>query len=212
MARFTARLFEKALRAKKTGLFLAVLSGGKTPRPFFEILKGTKIDWSRVNFYMADERLAPAGSAGSNFGQADRLLFSKIKIPPANLHPVKISNPSQAAVTYEKEIRKLSADSGSLDLVVLGLGEDGHIASLFPGSPALDEDKKLVSFIRAPKGVKPGSRITMTLKALNSADTIILIASGPLKRPAFAQTAANNKKIPAARLNPRRNLYILFSS
>ena len=211
MARFAVGLFKKALRGKNPGPLLTALSGGKTPVPFLKILSGLKIDWRRAHFFMADERLVPLSSRGSNFGQARRLLFSKIKIPPVNLHPVKVSRPASAAGAYGKELRKHAGASGGLDIVFLGLGEDGHTASLFPGSPALAERKKLVSPVRAPADVKPEARITLTLKVLNSAGTIVLMASGPSKKTAFIQTAACNKKMPAARLSPRGRLYLLFS-
>lgn len=211
MAGFAAKLFGKALRAKKQGPLIAALSGGRTPGLFFGLLAGLDADWTRVHFFMADERLVTPGSADSNYEQARRLLFSRINIPPANLHAVNGLRPDRAAAAYERELLKLAGPSGAPDMVFLGLGEDGHTASLFPGSPALGVKNRSIIPARAPKGVKPASRITMTLKAINSAGTIVLMAAGPAKRGVFKRAAARDESIPAGRLRASGRLYLLFS-
>lgn len=209
MARFAAGLLTRALRAKK-GRLLVALPGGRTPLPLFEALAARGADWPRVHFFMADERLVPAGSPGSNFGQADRSLFSRIGIPRENLHAVKPGPPRRAAAGYGREIREL-AGAGGLNLVFLGLGEDGHIASLFPGSAGLRAAAGLVLPARAPAGVKPASRITLSLPALNAAGTVVLMALGPAKKAVFARAAAGDAALPAGRLSPRGALYLLYS-
>jgi len=211
MARFAAGLLKKALRGKRPGPLLAALSGGRTPAPLLKVLAESGTDWSRAHFFMADERLVPAGSPDSNFGQARRLFFSKIRIPEANLHRVKGSAPGRAAAAYEKEIVKTAGPAGAFDIIFLGLGGDGHTASVFPGSPALSENKKLVLPVSAPGKIKPRQRITLTLKALNSAATVVLMASDRSKKPVFARAAAGDATIPAGRLRPRGKLYLLFS-
>lgn len=210
LARFAAGLLTKALR-EKTGRLLVALPGGKTPLPLFKALAAGRTDWSRVHIFMTDERLVPAGSPASNFGQADRSLFSKIEIPPGNLHAVKPGSPRRAAAAYGREIKRLAGSAGGPDLVFLGLGEDGHIASLFPGSAALSAAAGLVLPARAPEGVKPASRITLSLPALNSAPTVVLMAIGQAKKAVFARAAAGDAALPAGRLRPRGALYLLYS-
>jgi len=206
MAAYAAGLFAKVLRAKKHGPLLAALPGGKTPARLFRKLVSMDLPWERSVFFMSDERLVPLSSRQSNFGAARRLLFSKIGVPRANLRPVI----PPGAAAYEKELLEATGGSGRLDLVFLGLGEDGHTASLFPGSPAL-QSARLVSGAEAPRGATPRRRVTLTLKALAKAGTIILLASGPAKKEIFARAAAGDKKIPAGRLKPRGDLYLLYS-
>lgn len=210
LARFAAGLLIKALREKK-GPLLVALPGGRTPLPLFEALAAARADWSRVHFFMTDERLVPAGSPASNFGQAKKLLFSKTAIPPRNLHAVKPGSPRRAAAAYGREIRALAGRAAGPDLVFLGLGEDGHIASIFPGSAALRAAAGPVLPARAPAGVKPASRITLSLAALNAARTVALMAIGRAKRPVFARSADGDAALPAGRLSPRGVLYLLYS-
>ncbi len=199
LAAFAGALFARALRGKQAGPLLAALPGGNTPLPFFRRLAAMRLPWEKAVFFMSDERLVPAASKHSNFGSARRNLFSKIKIPRANLRPLRLGRGAAAA-----------GPEGRLDIVFLGLGADGHTASLFPGSPAL-ASRRLIAAAAAPAGVVPARRITLTLKALNRAATVVLLAAGPAKRAAFLQAAAGDKKIPAGRLRPRGELYLLFS-
>ena len=99
-----------------------------------------------------------------------------------------------------------------MDLVFLGLGEDGHTASLFPGSPALDEMDKFVCAAAAPCGIKPAKRVTLTLKALNRAGALVLMAAGPAKKEVFDRAARGDRTIPAGRLRPNGNLTLLYSA
>lgn len=208
MAAFAAALFSRALRGRQAGPLLAALPGGGTPLLFFRRLAALDLPWKKAVFFMSDERLVPAASKHSNFGSARRNLFSKIQIPRANLRPLR-QGPGTAAA-YEKELKAAAGSGGRLDLVFLGLGADGHTASLFPGSPAL-ASRRLVAAAAAPAGVAPARRVTLTLKALNRAETVVLLAAGPAKKAAFLKAAAGDKKIPAGRLRPRGDLYLLFS-
>jgi len=206
VAGFAAGFFEAALREKSRGKFLVAISGGRTPAGLFKKLSALPLPWDRVVFFMADERLVPLSSPDSNFGAARRALFSRIKIPAANLRPVK-----NGAAAYEKELLKETGDSGRLDLIFLGLGEDGHTASLFPGSPVLHERGRFVSAARAPRGARPEKRVTLTLKALNRARALVLMASGPGKKKIFERAARGDRSIPAGRLRPRGGLHLLYS-
>jgi 6-phosphogluconolactonase len=208
MAAYAAGLYKQAL-LKKRGPLLAAVSGGRTPERLFKKLASLRLPWERAVFFMADERLVPLSSPHSNFGAARKALFSKIPIPPENLHPVRPA--AGAAAAYEKELLRAAGPSGGLDLVFLGLGADGHTASIFPGAPAPVPAGRLVGPARAPRSVKPAPRVTLTLKALNGAATLVLLASGPDKKEMFDRAARGDKKIPAGQLRPRGKLYLLFS-
>ena len=206
MAAFAAGLYKKALLEKR-GPLLAAVSGGRTPERLFKELASLALPWERAVFFMADERLVPLSSPHSNFGAARKALFAKIAIPKANLRPVGIK--PGAAAAYEKGLVKEAGPDGGLDLVFLGLGADGHTASIFPGATA--PAGRLVSPAKAPPGVKPARRITLTLRALNAADTLVLLAAGPDKKEMFERAARGDKRIPAGQLNPREKLYLLYS-
>lgn len=208
MAGFAAGLFRKALLGK-AGKFTAALSGGGTPAGLFKQLSALPLPWSRVVFFMADERLVPLSSAESNFGMARARLFSKIKIPRGNLHPVK-PGPG-AAAAYGRELLRETGGTGRLDLVFLGLGEDGHTASLFPGSRALEENGAPVCAALAPRGAKVRHRVTLSLKTINKAFMVVLMAAGPAKKKIFERALLRDIKIPAGLLNPRGEIYFLFS-
>ena len=207
MAAFAAGLFKRAL-LKRNGPLLTALSGGRTPERLFRKLAALPLPWEKAVFFMADERLVPLSSPHSNFGAARKALFAKIPVPKPNLHPVRLK--PGAAAAYEKELLKAAGPDGSLDLVYLGLGNDGHTASIFPGAP-LAGNARLVSPARAPRGVKPSRRVTLTMKALNGAGTLVLMASGPEKKEMFGRAARGDKSIPAGRLRPRGKLYLLYS-
>ena len=208
MADFAARLFKKAL-FEKSGKFIVALSGGRTPARLLKKLSALPLPWCRVVFFMADERLVPLSSPESNFGAARALLFSKIKIPRRNLHPVPPG--AGAAARYGRELLEETGGSGRLDFILLGLGEDGHTASLFPGSPALKENKKPVCAVLAPRGIKTRRRVTLSLKTINKASAVVLLASGPSKKKILKQALLGDKDIPAGLLNPRGELRFLFS-
>lgn len=201
MAAFAAGLFKKAL-LNKAGLFTAALPGGRTPLPLFDLLAGMELPWDRAVLMMTDERLVPASSPRSNFGAAAARLFLKVRIPRRNLLRAEARDfPRRLAA---------AAPGGSPDLVLLGLGADGHTASLFPGSPALGNSAPACP-VTAPPGVQPRRRVTLTLKTINGSPLVILMAAGAGKKQMFARAAAGDKKIPAGLLNPRGKFYLLYS-
>ena len=209
MADFAAELFRKAVLGK-AGRFTAALSGGSTPERLFKKLSALRLPWDRVVFFMADERLVPLSSGESNFAAARAQLFSRIGIPRRNLRPV--SPGIGAAAAYARALLKETGGSGRLDFIFLGLGEDGHTASLFAGSPALKEKKRAVCSALAPDGAKIRRRITLALKTINSASSVVLMAAGPSKKAIFGRALRRDKKIPAGLLNPRGEMYLLYSS
>lgn len=203
MARFAAGLFGRALRGK-AGAFTAALPGGRTPARLFRQLAALKLPWEKAVLFMSDERLVPVSSPDSNFGAASRALFSKIDIPPGNLRRPR------TAGSFSAELKKAAGRDGRLDMVVLGLGADGHTASIFPGSRAWTR-RGTAAEVSAPAGVRPRARLTLTPAAIEKARIVVLLASGPEKRDVFRRAAAGDASIPAGRLRPRGRFYLLFS-
>jgi 6-phosphogluconolactonase len=193
----------------KSGRFGLCLSGGTTPRRAYELLGAPPlrdaIDWQRIHVFWGDERFVPPDHPDSNYRMACEALLEKVPIPAGQIHPVPVGAGSAeaAAALYEKELQGfygskiLEPQRPLFDLLLLGLGEDGHIASLFPGTEALNERSAWVASV---KGVKPEARITLTFPAIASSREILLLVSGAAKRNALARALAGDAELPAARL------------
>jgi 6-phosphogluconolactonase len=185
------------------------LSGGSTPQHLYSLLASPdykdQIPWSNVELFWGDERCVPPDHPESNFRMAQEALLSKIKIPPQNIHRMRGEQETQAAAAeYEKELQKIfGLNSGALprfDLILLGIGEDGHTASLFPGSEALNETKHLVV---APFVAKLNSyRLSLTLPVLNNAANVWFLVMGASKADAVKQALSASSDLPAARVQP----------
>ncbi len=164
-----------------------------------------EIDWQNIIVFWADERCVPPDHADSNFGNAFKLLFSKVPLPQANIHRIRgEEEPASAAKDYEDEIRAVFPENEFpvFDLVVLGMGSDGHTASLFPGAPILDEKKRLAVPVFAEH---PGSwRISLTLPVINNAKQILFIVTGKAKAAMLATVlnSRNNPSLPASLVSP----------
>jgi 6-phosphogluconolactonase len=185
-----------------------VLTGGKTPKPVYELLGtqacSTHIDWERIHIFWGDERCVPPENPESNFGMAYDALISRIPVPQENVHRMRGElDPEQAAKLYEREILDFFQGSGvpSFDLLLLGMGEDGHTASLFPGTHW--DEKKLVIANHVPQsGAK---RISMTPLILNAADETIFLIAGRSKAKALACVLENPAcDYPAAKIHAGR--------
>ncbi|WHZ17334.1 MAG: 6-phosphogluconolactonase, eukaryotic type [Nitrospira sp.] len=176
------RLGEQAIAER--GRFLVALSGGSTPKALYSILASPeyapRLDWSKVQFLFGDERNVPPSHADSNFAMADKALFAPLRIPSVQIHRMKGEDqPEAAAAQYEDSLRRLTGASGpwpQLDLVLLGMGEDGHTASLFPGTPSLHERTRWVVPSLSPQGTR--SRLTLTLGVINHATVILFLVTG----------------------------------
>lgn len=180
---------------REEGLFRVALSGGSTPRKFYSLLSDferpfrAQMPWDNIHFCWGDERHVPPDHPDSNYRMAREVLFSKVPVPPENIHRVKseIAEASEAADRYEETLRKLfrlSTDQlPRFDLILLGLGSDGHTASIFPGSRVTKEKRRLVvaSWVERLKS----SRITLTPPVLNKAETVVFLVSGLAKAPAL---------------------------
>jgi 6-phosphogluconolactonase len=184
--RFVA-LAREAIQAR--GAFHVALSGGKTPAAMYRVLAADdlriKVDWNRVHLCWSDERSVPPTHTDSNFGMADRELIARVSMPPANVHRMEAerSDAERAAEEYEALLRKgLPSGPGGFpcfDLIYLGMGPDGHTASLFPGSVGLSEKKRGVIFqpVVIADGT-PAKRMTFTFPLLNAARVVIFLVTG----------------------------------
>jgi 6-phosphogluconolactonase len=172
-ARAAARIaleLTKAIGAR--GKASLALAGGTTPKATYEALAGLPLEWSVIDIFFGDERCVPADHSDSNYRMAKAALFDRIAIPSERVHRMQgeLADRDAAARAYEAEL------PDRLDVVVLGIGEDAHTASLFPGSPALLEAQRLVLPVIGPK--PPPERLSLTLPALRRAHLCLVLGSG----------------------------------
>lgn len=189
------------------GRFTAALSGGRTPAGFYAVLaRQPGLPWSRTDLFMVDERLVPAGSPESNARLIGQSLLAGLAAPPAATHFVRteLSDAAAAAADYEGELLRVFSSFGVadpvFDLVLLGIGPDGHTASLFPGSAALEERSRLVAGVPAEGARLP--RVTLTLPLINAARRVAFLVTGPEKSPALRRVLSGDRRLPAARVQP----------
>ena len=176
------------------GEFRLCLAGGSTPQATYELLASRfhhSIDWSEVQFYWGDERCVAPDDQASNFGMADRTMLSKLGLQPTQIHRMRgEATPAEAAEAYENELRSGfglgPGEYPSFNLMLLGLGENAHIASLFPHHPALHEKERLAIAV-AVEAPQP-QRITLTAPVLNNAERIIFLVAGAGKAEAVKHT------------------------
>src|SRR5262249_8311944 len=187
---------------KQTSCSVA-LSGGSTPKRLYELLaqgEGGHIDWNRVQVFFSDERNVPPIDAESNYGMAKEALFASGLVPEGNIHRIKGELAADAAAQeYEDDI-KTALDDSVFDLILLGLGPDGHTASLFPDSPALNENQKLVAGNRVEK--LNSERITFTYPLLNRAASVLFLASGTDKSKIARAVLNGEGDYPSQRVKP----------
>ncbi|HEY1267387.1 MAG TPA: 6-phosphogluconolactonase [Candidatus Binatia bacterium] len=191
------------------GRFTVALSGGNTPRALYAALAGSEfrseIAWDHVHFFWGDERSVPADHPDSNYRMAYETLLSRVPVTQANIHRIETERgPEKAAAAYEAELRDFFALSPSVfprfDLILLGIGEEGHTASLFPGSAALEERERLVIATYVEK--LKTDRITFTLPLLNSAAEVAFLVSGKSKAGVVKEMLHDGADLPAARVAP----------
>lgn len=192
-------------------LFIA-LSGGSTPGAMFRHLAtpaiAKDIPWKWVHFFWGDERCVPPDHPDSNYGTARQILFEDIDIPPENIHRIRgEASPVKEAFRYAREILSLLPQNPAgrpvFHRIFLGMGEDGHTASLFPAAPALSVDDKICAIALHP--VTQQKRITLTLPVINSAREVTFLVSGASKAARVAQIfqrAPGYQELPAAKVHP----------
>ena len=195
--------------------FLVSLSGGSTPTKLYKILANEKLDWQRTHFFWGDERCVPADDDGNNYGQAKKVLFDKINVPPENIHRV-ISElePREAAEKYSSTLKQFAdapLDWPRFDLVLLGMGDDGHTASLFPNSP-VDVDKPVIA-VTANYQDRPANRVSLTQLVFNDARNIFFLVLGTSKAEALKKVLSDAqipKELPAQRIDPTEGRVVWF--
>lgn len=204
---------ELVLQAERErGRVLLVLSGGSTPLPVYERLAKLALPWTQMHLFWGDERCAPPEDSFSNYGNARRALISKVPIPENNVHRIRVErDPPEAAQVYEDELRRFfGSDPPIMDLILLGVGSDGHTASLFPGGPELAEDQRWVVNSEPPAGIEPAlPRITLTLPIINQARAVLFLAAGKDKRQATSsilRVSGAGKELPAGLVRPKGEL------
>ncbi len=185
--------------------FRVALSGGRTPMSFYQALvqeQAHALDWTQVDFFWSDERMAPPDHVDSNYGLASALIFKPLHIADAQIYRMVVEQgrPEQIAAEYEKTIRSVLGDSPVFDLILLGLGEDGHTASLFPDSAALGYERQWVGAHWVEK--LSAHRITFTFTLLNQARHIMFLAHGEKKAVTLADVLSLQLH-PAALVKPK---------
>ena len=210
-------IYEITFESSQPTLNIA-LSGGETPKILFEVLNkkyDTKIPWERIHFWWGDERCVPPENENSNFKAANDLLFSKINIPKENIHRIKGENvPEKEVVRYKKEIEENLNYRGNnpvFDLVILGLGEDGHTASIFPDQVELFEEENICAVSQHP--LTGQFRITLTGRVLNNSSRIFFLVTGANKAQRISEIMNDDeaaKLLPAYYISPENGTVIWF--
>jgi 6-phosphogluconolactonase len=202
-----------ALEAENT--FRVSLSGGSTPKTLFGLLASdefkSRFPWERVSWYWGDERFVPYDSPESNYRMTREAMFDKAPVSAKNIHPVPVDGtPEDAARRYERTLQQtygaatLDRARPLFDVTLLGLGPDGHTASLLPGEPVLEERKRWVA---AVSHGRPEVRITMTYPVIESSKLVAFLVSGSEKAPIFRAIRAGGSDVPAARVQPVGELF-----
>jgi 6-phosphogluconolactonase len=194
-----------------TGVFAVALSGGSTPQRLYECLARppflARFPWPRARWFWGDERFVAQGDALSNFRMTREAMLSVAPVPATNIHAVAtgLASPADAASAYEQTLKSfygrdtLDPARPLFDVTLLGLGTDGHTASLFPGTSVLDER---VRWVAPVVGVKAEPRITLTYPALESSRNVAFLVSGEDKRAMLSRLRQGDRSIPAGRLAP----------
>lgn len=209
LARHVAEWMTAAALATE-GAFRVSLSGGSTPRALYGLLASDafvrRFPWQRVSWYWGDERFVPHDHPDSNYRMTREAMLSKAPVPPANVHPVPADGtPDEAALRYERTLQAaygaatLDSSRPLFDITLLGLGPDGHTASLLPDEPVLGERKRWVA---AVSHGRPEVRITMTYPVIESSRHVAFLVAGQEKAAMLETIRAGGSQVPAARVKP----------
>ena len=216
MVRKWEEISEEAIERK--GVFAAALSGGKTPVNFYQTLAENKgmLSWNKTHLFLVDERFLSFEDKDSNYRLLRNTLLDKIEISQENIHPIPTgsSTPQISARVYEEDLRiffKLRSEQyPEFDLILLGIGEDGHTASLFPGSPVLKERDSLAAAVILDE-IKH-HRITLTLPVINHARQVVFLVSGKGKASVLKKVVSQkDPSLPASMVNPDRGRLLFLS-
>jgi 6-phosphogluconolactonase len=220
-ALFDGAANEFAVRAKnsvaQTGRFTVSLSGGSTPKSLYSALAGTtfaSLPWNKIFFFWGDERHVPPDSPDSNYRMVNNALLSKVPVPAENIFRVHAEEKDANAVAeeYEKQVSNFfklkPGEFPSFDLVLLGLGPDGHTASLFPDSAGLKEEKRIFIANRVEK--MDTDRLTFTYPVLNAAACDMFLVSGESKTEKVRKILEEHQDFPAAKVAPKEGDLLWF--
>jgi 6-phosphogluconolactonase len=199
---------------RERGRFLLVLSGGSTPRPLYETLArepfAAGLPWDRTHLFWGDERCVPPNDPNSNYRMAEETLISRVSVPPENVHRIlgESASPEEAARGYERDLRRVFPEESfpRFDCILLGLGPDGHTASLFPGDAALEERTRWAMAVEAPESSPIRRRVTLSLPAINHGRLVLFLVSGSRKKTLadsiLSGPEESRRGYPAARVSP----------
>lgn len=201
-----AKAAARAVAAR--GYCTLALSGGRTPAPLLEALARKSLDWTRIHVFQVDERIAPEASGQRNLVAIERSLVRSGTLPGQNLHrmPVEADDLQAAAGAYARQLASIAGTPPCLDVVHLGLGADGHTASLVPGDPALDVTETAVALTGPYQGL---ARMTLTFPVLDAAQLVLFFVTGADKQAAMARLVACDPVIPASRINQDRIILVV---
>lgn len=200
-----------ATAAGTAGTFAVALSGGSTPRRLYQLLaeppRRDRFPWERTHWFWGDERFVPPDDPASNCRMVHEAMLSRVPVPAANIHamPTMDRDAAAAAAEYERTLKRfhgaetLAPGRPLFDVVLLGLGTDGHTASLFPGTAVLQERHR---WAREVTDAAVGTRLTLTYPALESSRAVAFLVAGADKRPMLERVLAGDAALPAARVRP----------
>lgn len=216
-ASFVREMAKVSLRAQER--FSIALSGGSTPGRLYRLLpQGTEhsaLDWRRIHLFWGDERCAPPEHEHSNFRLANETFLSRIDIPEQNIHRMRGElGADEGAVAYQHELETFfqaspTAPPPAFDIVLLGMGGDGHTASLFPGVPALEETTRWAAPVFQPPASPAVDRITLTLPLINQARIVLILVAGGSKAEVLDRILHDQdapERYPIARVAPKGRL------
>lgn len=200
---------------QNNGFFTIALAGGSTPKPLYESLATRDLPWDKIHVFWGDERYVSADNADSNQLMARQAWLDRVAIPSENIHPMVVNGKSaeEDAALYERELKAFfgvaEGEFPQFDLILLGMGDDGHTASLFPHTPVLQERDRAIAV-----GNKSGQpRITFTVPLINRADCVLFLVAGENKQNALRQifsSDADDNIYPARLVRPQGELWWLL--
>eukprot|EP01118_Nematostelium_gracile_P007945 TRINITY_DN2605_c0_g1_i1.p1 TRINITY_DN2605_c0_g1~~TRINITY_DN2605_c0_g1_i1.p1 ORF type:complete len:258 (+),score=75.20 TRINITY_DN2605_c0_g1_i1:47-775(+) len=212
LAEMVAKISKESI--EKNGTFTVALSGGSLPALLApDLVNGPlskEIDWSKWQVFFSDERHLPTSNDENNYNLCNKHIFSKVPIPESQIYIANTSlSLEKCAEDYENKLKEVFGGLPEFDLLLNGMGPDGHTCSLFPGHRLLDEKHKWVDYINdSPK--PPPERITFTYTVLNNARNVIFVVSGASKKEILAQVFQKGSKLPSSLVKPKGNLYWLI--
>ena len=193
--------------AAARGVFNMAVSGGHTPWVMLRALAGEQVPWEKVHVFQVDERIAPAGDPDRNLTHLRETLLKYAPLKPEQIHamPVELPDPQQAAAAYARTLEQVIGTPPVLDIAHLGMGPDGHTASLVPGDPVLNVSDRDVALTDVYMGRK---RMTLTYPLINRSRRILWLITGAEKQPAFKRFRDGDISIPSGRIRREQALVI----